>query len=475
MVSIKQANQMIIKEKVKWIQVQFSDMFGKNRCVFIRARKFIDGDVWNTGVNFDGSSIGFLSIDDSDINAHPDPNTMKILPFGTDPSKKTAIVICNIRNAKTKQEFPGDPRGIARKTEEKIKDAGFSKVNILTEMEFFIFRSLEAAQIENDVWGMDSNIGGGSLKVIPTLLKPLIDHDYIIKPKQGYYLAPPEDRVADYRSEVSNLMEEFGYPVKYHHHENGNGQHEVEFEFIPDITSSADAVVVFKQMARLISQDHGFVPTFMPKPLFADLGSGQHTHQYLTKNKKNIFYDPDEPENLSQTGRYYIGGILRYSKDMAAITNPIINSYKRLVPEFEAPVFISWSFRNRTALIRVAAPTNEAHVDIETRQADPSCNPYLAYSMFVRAGLEGIRKKIDPGDPVVGDVTKLTKRQMQKKGIEHLPTTLEEALEIMEESKFVKDVLGSDLFDYYIEKKHEEVFYKRIYVSPWEHYMYFNV
>ena len=475
MKSIKEANQIIKKEKVNWVQVQFTDIFGKNRCVFLPARKFIDGDIWSNGVNFDGSSIGFLSTEDSDINAHPDPNTLKILPFETDPSKKTALVICNIRNADNKQDFPGDPRGISRKTEEKIKDSGFSKVNILTEMEFFIFKSLEAAQIENDVWGMDSNIGGGSLKVIPSFIKPLIDHDYIIKPKQGYYLAPPEDRVADYRSEVSNLMEEFGFPVKYHHHENGNGQHEVEFEFFPTITTAADAVIIFKQMARMISQGYGFIPTFMPKPLFADLGSGQHTHQYLTKNQKNIFYDPNESENLSQTGRYYIGGILKYSKEMAAITNPIINSYKRIVPEFEAPVFISWSFRNRTALIRVAAPTNEAHVDIETRQADPSCNPYLAYSLFVRAGLEGIKKKMDPGDPVIGDVTKLTKRQLRQKGIEHLPTTLEEALETMEESTFVRDVLGSDLFEYYIEKKHEEVFYKRIYVSPWEHYMYFNI
>ncbi len=474
MTTKEQANEILKKENVKWVEVQFSDVFGRNRCVFLPVRKFVDGHAWERGVNFDGSSIGFLATDDSDMNAYPDPNTLMILPFEDSPGEKTAIVICDIRDVNTKQNFPGDPRSIAKNSERVLGERGFDGVNILSEMEFFVFKSMEAAQIENDVWGMDSNIGGGSLKVIPTHIKPLVDHDYIIKPKQGYFLAPPEDRVAGYRHQLSNLMEEFGFPVKYHHHENGNGQHEIEFEFIEGVTKPADACVIFKQMSRLLSQDRGFVPTFMPKPLFADLGSGQHAHQYLTKDGKNAFFDADDPDHLSQIGRYYIGGILEYASDMAAITNPITNSYKRLIPEFEAPVFKSWSFRNRTALIRVAAPTHKAHIDVEPRQADPTCNPYLAYSLFIHAGLEGIKKKIDPGEPVIGDVTKLSKREMKEKGIEILPTTLENALEFMETSDFVKGILGQNLFDHYLEKKHEELFAKRIYVSPWEHYMYFN-
>jgi len=474
MMDVNQANEVLRKEKVEWVEVQFTDIFGSVRCVFLPARKFIEGNAWDSGVNFDGSSIGFLSTDDSDMNAFPDPNTLVVLPFD-EVGKKTALVICDIRDASTKESFPGDPRSISRKTSDLLRDRGFDSVRILSEMEFFVFKSMEAAQIENDVWGMDSNIGGGSLKVIPTLIKPLVDHDYIIKPKKGYYLAPPMDRVAGFRTEVSNLMERFGFPIKYHHHENGNGQHEIEFEFIETTTGAADAVVIFKQMSRLLSDGYDFVPTFMPKPLFADLGSGQHAHQYLVKDGKNAFFDPDDKDKLSQTGRYYIGGILEYAKDMTAVTNPIINSYKRMIPEFEAPVFISWSYRNRTALIRVASPTLEEHIDVEPRQADPACNSYLAYSLMVRAGLEGIKKKIDPGEPVVGDVTKLSKREMRQMGIEYLPTTLEEALEIMEQSDFVKTVLGSNLFDHYLEVKHQEVFSKRIYVSPWEHYMYFNV
>lgn len=474
MLTKKEANDLLVFEKVKWVQVQFVDIFGGIRCVFVPAKKFTEGNAWEQGTNFDGSSIGFLNTEDSDMNAHPDPASLKIMPFSEDPSRKTALVICNIRDAETKKNFPGDPRSIAKKTESIAKRAGFDGTNILSEMEFFIFKNLEAAQIENDVWGMDSNIGGGSLKVVPELIRPMIDHDYIIKPKQGYFLAPPFDRVSEYRTHLCNLMEDFGYPIKYHHHENGNGQHEVEFDFVPSVTEASDAVTVYKQMSRILSHDYGFVPTYMPKPLFADLGSGQHAHQYLSKKGENVFYDPDEPENLSQLARYYIGGILHYSKEMTAITNPIINSYKRLVPEFEAPVFVSWSFRNRTALLRVASPTGKAHLDVEPRQADPACNPYLTYSCFVRAGLEGIKKKIDPGDPVVGDVTKLSKREMRQKGIEHLPTTLETALDEMETSSFVKNVLGSNLFEHYLEKKHEEVFAKRIYVSPWEHFMYFN-
>ncbi|KYK27740.1 MAG: hypothetical protein AYK23_05770 [Candidatus Proteinoplasmatales archaeon SG8-5] len=473
--NIEQANDILRKENVKWVELQFTDVFGQLRCVFLPVRKFIEGRTWENGVNFDGSSIGFLTTEDSDMNAFPDPETLVVLPFSPDPAKKTALVLCYVKDVTTKQNFPGDPRSISKNTEEILRDQGFDGINTLSEMEFFVFKSLEAAQIENDVWGMDSNIGGGSLKVIPTLIKPLVNHDYIIKPKQGYFLAPPMDRVSGYRSQLCNLMEEFGYPIKYHHHENGNGQHEIEFEFIPGLTASSDAVILFKQMSRLVSNDYDFVPTFMPKPLFADLGSGQHAHQYLVENGENIFFDPDEPDHLSQTGRYYIGGILEYAKDMTPLTNPIINSYKRLVPEFEAPVFISWSFRNRTALVRVAAPTHKEHIDIEARQADPACNPYLVYSLYTRAGLLGIKNKIDPGDPVVGDVTKLTKREMRQKGIEHLPTTLEEALEIMETSDFVRDVLGSSMFDYYLEKKHEELFSIRIYVSPWEHYMYFNI
>ena len=475
MVTTEQANEILKKEKVRWIEVQFTDSFGKNRCVFLPARKFVNGHAWERGVNFDGSSIGFLSTEDSDMNAHPDPDTLIVLPFESSPGEKTAIVISDIRDVGTKENFSGDPRSIAKKTEEVIQSQGFSGVSILSEMEFFIFKSMEAAQIENDVWGMDSNIGGGSLKVIPSLIKPLVDHDYIIKPKQGYFLAPPEDRVAGYRHQLSNLMEEFGFPIKYHHHENGNGQHEIEFEFIDGVTRSSDAVVIFKQMARVLSHDRDFVPTFMPKPLFADMGSGQHAHQYLKKDGENAFFDADDKEKLSQTGRYYIGGILEYASEMTAITNPIINSYKRLVPEFEAPVFKAWSFRNRTALVRVASPTHKAHIDVEPRQADPACNPYLAYSLYVRAGLEGIKKKMDPGEPVVGEISKLSMREMTQRGIEYLPTTLDEALGLMENSDFVREVLGKQLFDHYLEKKHEELFAKRIYVSPWEHYMYFNV
>jgi glutamine synthetase len=472
----QEANELLIKENVRWVQVQFVDIFGRLRCVYVPAKKFTEATLWESGVNFDGSSIGFVSAADSDMNAHPDPATVKILPaVNDDPAQKTALVICNIRHAKSREPFDGDPRTIALKADRLLKENGFDQAFLLSEMEFFIFNSLEAAQVENDVWGFDSNIGGGSLKVIPTLIKPLINHDYIIKPKQGYFLAPPEDRVAAYRSEVCNAMECFGFPVKYHHHENGNGQHEIEFDFIPGATAAADAVIVFKQISRMISHKYGFVPTFMPKPLFADLGSGQHVHFYVTRKGRNAFFDPKRKENLSQTARDFIGGVLHYAREMTAVTNPIINSYKRLVPEFEAPVFVSWSYRNRTALIRVAASTSKNHIDIEPRQADPSCNPYLVYALYLQAGLEGLKKKIPCGEPVIGDVTKIDSTKKKEMGVVALPATLDQALDLMEESSFVKKVLGPNLFEHYLRSKRQEDFNKRIYVSPWEHYQYFNI
>lgn len=476
MMTKEEANDLLVNEKVQWVQVQFVDIFGRLRCVYMPAKKFTEGSVWENGVNFDGSSIGFVATEDSDMNAHPDPSTIRILPpFSEDPGQKTALVISNIRYAKNKEPFEGDPRTIALKADEVLKERGFETAHMLSEMEFFVFKSMEAAQIENDVWGFDSNIGGGSLKVIPTFIKPLINHDYIIKPKQGYFLAPPEDRVAAYRSEVSNVMENFGFPVKYHHHENGNGQHEIEFDFIPTSAIASDAVIVFKQISRMVSQKYGFVPTFMPKPLFADLGSGQHVHFYVTQKGKNAFFDKDEKENLSQTARYFIGGVLSHAREMTAISNPIINSYKRLVPEFEAPVFVSWSYRNRTALIRVAASTSKNHIDIEPRQADPSCNPYLTYALYLHAGLEGVKKKMDCGEPIVGDVTKIDSTKKKEMGIVALPSTLDEALDLMEESDFIKKVLGPNLFERYLGSKRKECFNKRIYVSPWEHYQYFNI
>ena len=504
----EKANVMIRESGVKWVQTLFTDLLGNIRSVSIPTERYLSGDIWERGTNFDGSSTGFRRTERSDLTAIPDPATFRIMDIR---GQRTAFVLCNIHLPQTREVFEGGPRSVALRATENALGAGFVPW-MQPEMEFYIFSSIREAVMENDVWSRDSRLGVGSSFVVPTCIPDYGKARYLAKPKQHYFSPPPVDRFADYREELATLIAGMGIPVKYHHHEHGTHQIEIELGMMQGPVPGGDAVMVHKYLSRLLGVHHDFIPSYMPKPLFADAGNGLHAHIYLENRAPgqggaesdpgsgiehsgkvgpvgpvsgdrgtgtntgggNAFYDPDDELHLSQTARYFIGGMLDHARGITAITNPTTNSYKRLVPEFEAPVFITWSPMNRTALVRVPAWSRPEKVDVEYRSPDPSCNPYLAFSMILQAGLDGIRRKMDPGDPMTSDPSRLTPNQRRQAGIRELPATLTRALEAMETDELVKRVLGAEVYELFLEQKWKEVNDERIFVSSWEIYKYFE-
>ncbi len=470
------ANGILIDNEIQWVITQFTDMFGELRSFSLPVKSYLSGAIWRHGVNFDGSSVGYRQAEDSDITAKPDPTTLHILPVDPSNGQRRARVTCSVFDSRNGQPYYADPRQIADRTFKKANEAGYKFTNFLPEMEFYLFTSRKSAMVQNDVWSNESSIGIGHLYGIPDLIEPNLGTLYTSKPRRGYALSAPKDKGEAYRNELSTLLEDLGIPVKYHHHENGTSQMEVEFDFLPSLVQTADAVANYKYYGRIVAQKYGYIPCFMPKPLFADAGNGMHVHMYLGGENDNRFYDKDNPDGLSQEARYYIGGILDHAAGMAAITNPTVNSYKRLVPEFEAPVYTAWSMHNRTTMVRIPAKFGDkSAIDVEARQSDTSANPYLAFSTILAAGLDGIKKKIEPGDPINEDVNKLSASQRKELGIGQLPRTLQEALDLMETDDLVKDTLGNECFERYMEIKKKEVFQFNVHISTWEHWMYFDI
>jgi glutamine synthetase len=371
-----------------------------------------------------------------------------------------------------------DPRNVAKRADEQVRAKGGDKVWIQPELEFYLLKTRETLARERAVKEAISPGPLGPPEVHTKRFSSdlMLLSDYTIPPKAGYFAPVPLDITDAFRNEFSYQLDLLGVPIKYHHHEGGGKQVEIEFKHMPSVKEGADTSVLYKFLSRVVAHRFGFIPTYMPKPLDHDAGNGMHIHQWLERDGRAVFHDPDDEYGLSQEGRYYIGGIMEHARAMCAVTNPTVNSYKRLVPEFEAPVYVAWSPRNRTALIRIPSPfSKKATGDIEVRHPDTSANPYLAFAAVVHAGLDGIRHKTDPGDPILGDVSKLSRGKLKKLGIERLPATLEEALEAMETDDLVRRALGRELFDVVLEMKSRELLEHNVYVSPWEIEHYFDI
>ncbi|MEQ9715198.1 MAG: type I glutamate--ammonia ligase [Candidatus Asgardarchaeia archaeon] len=458
---------------VKWIHLWITDIHGHIRNISFSVDTLSDDDL-ETGFGFDGSSIpGYKTIEDSDMIAKPDVSTLKVLPW-TNFAHKSAIFITDIYEGFVNKRFEGDPRYVAQRTLEMVKKEGFSKVIMSPEVEFFVFDKVTSPELRLDPMTPE----GIYIKLESR--ETSLESGYYIRLKDGYFQHPPLDKTHEFRMDFANTLLEMGIRASKTHHEVATaGQVEIIIG-AADLVTTADNIQVYKYVARNIAHKHGLVATFMPKPLAHDNGSGMHVHQSLWKDNENAFYDPnDKYAELSQIARYYIGGILDHAEALTAIVAPTVNSYKRLTPGFEAPVYICWGRKNRSALIRVplykGGPIGRKLRRIEVRFPDPSSNPYLTLSVIVAAGLDGIKRKIDPGDPVDEDVYHLSPQNLKEYNIRQLPGTLIEAVEALESDEVLQRTLGSHIFDQFIEIKKKEWRDYLNYITPWEYLHYFNL
>ena len=425
----------LIKEhNIKFIKLQFVDINGQVKNMSIPSEhidKALDNEIM-----LDGSSIkGFRSIETSDMFFHPDINSFQILPWRNQEGVNCARLICDIYNADG-TPFEGCPRCNLKRVMEKAKKMGYS-MNIGPEAEFFLF-SLDK----------DGNVTTET------------------QDSAGYYDVGPEDLGEDIRSDIVLTLQEMGFDIEASHHEVADGQHEIDFRYA-DILTAADNVTSFKVAVKAIAAKHNLHATFMPKPIFGINGSGMHCNISLFKDGENAFYDENAEYQLSDTAKYAVGGILKHVKSITAITNPTVNSYKRVVPGYEAPVYLAWSLANRSALVRVPAKRGVS-TRVELRSPDPSCNPYLAFAAILECALDGIRNQIDPPDPVESNIYKLTTKERKKQRIDSLPGSLNDALEQMDKSLVARAALGEHIFKEFNVAKKKEWDSFRTYVSQWE-------
>ena len=421
------------REKVEFIDLMFFDLSGRLKSVTISPRELVD--CLDNGKWFDGSSIeGFTRIHESDMMLIPDPSTYILLPWPRD-EKNAARMICDIHDP-DKNPFVGDPRYILKRVQEKAKKKGYFYY-VGPEIEFFLFRSKE-----NRTY-----------------------HD-----TAGYFDFSPRDLATDIRAVMTSTLEKLGINVEMSHHECAPSQHEIDIEY-SDALKSADNIMVLKQAIKTVASSRGLHATFMPKPIFGVNGSGMHTHQSLLgKDGEPLFYDKEDEYKLSRLAYYFMGGQLEHIREMAAILCPTVNSYKRLVRGYEAPVYICWAQRNRSALIRVPrySKGREKSTRLELRCPDPSCNPYLAFAVMLAAGLNGINEKIEPPSPVEEDVYGFDNGKLAKFYIKTLPVDLGEAIEEFEKSKFMKETLGEHVFNKYLNIKKTEWNEYQKSVTDWE-------
>lgn len=410
------------QDQVRFLRLIFTDIMGQNKNVEVpesQFRKALDGEIM-----FDGSSIeGFSRIEESDMLLVPDLSTYAVFPFDGEHGR-VARLICDVYNA-DHTPFAGCPRLTLRRTLARFTARGWRPV-CGPELEFFLFQR-------------DAD-GNPAVRT----------HDV-----GGYFDLLPVDRGEDARRAIVNALEAMGFEIEAAHHEVAPGQHEIDFKYA-DALETADRVTTFRMVVKKIALDYGLHATFMPKPLFGVNGSGMHTHQSLFTDEggasRNVFYDPAAPHQLSDIARFYIGGLLRHARGFVAITNPLVNSYKRLVPGYEAPVNVAWSERNRSPLLRVPARRG-AGTRVEVRVPDPACNPYLAFAVMLRSGLDGIDRQIDPGPPVNRNIFEMSEREKRRLKIAQLPGSLKEALDELREDPLMREVLGEHVFAQYLAAK----------------------
>jgi glutamine synthetase len=472
--SVKDVIKLAKDKEAKIVDLRFIDMPGLWQHFSIPVADMTE-ELFAEGIGFDGSSIrGFQTIDESDMLLMPDPATAQMDPFTKVP---TLVLICDVKDPVTGKEYSRDPRYVARKAEAYLKGTGIADtVYIGPELEFFFLDSVRFDQTYNcGFYYVDSEAGfwnagrdGGSEK--PNL-------GYKPRYKQGYFPVPPMDQFQDIRSEMVLALESVGVKVEVHHHEVATGgQTEVDMRF-NTLTKMADAVLWYKYCAKNTARKNGKTATFMPKPLFQDNGSGMHTHQSLWKNEKNLFYQKGGYADISEMCKWYIGGILKHAPALCALIAPSTNSYRRLVPGYEAPINLAYSQRNRSAAVRIPMYSDaEKAKRIEFRTPDPTCNPYLSFSACLMAGLDGIANKIDPGKPMDKDLYELPPEEA--KDIKQLPGSLDVVLDLLEQDNaFLRkgDVFTKDLIDTWIDyKRKNEVDAIRLRPHPWEFALYFD-
>ncbi len=422
-----------VKERnIKFIKLWFTDILGFLKSFTITADEL--PDALEGGVGFDGSSIeGFVRIEESDMVAMPDPNTFCILPWRP-KEYGVARMFCDIYRPDG-SPFEGDPRYVLKRNLQKAAEKGFTYY-VGPELEYFYFKNHEGTEFLD---------------------------------RGGYFDMTPLDMAVDLRRQTVLFLEEMGIGVEYSHHEVAYSQHEVDMKYA-DALTMADNVMTYKVVVKQVALQNGVYATFMPKPVFGINGSGMHTHQSLFQGDKNAFFSPDDPYHLSQVGRCFIAGLLKYAPEITAVTCQWVNSYKRLVPGYEAPAYISWGTRNRSALVRVPEykPGKEKATRAEYRAPDPACNPYLTFAVMLAAGLKGIEEEAELPPPVEVDVYHLSEEERKERGIGTLPGSLGEALEIMEGSELVKEALGEHVFWSFIRNKKAEWDEYRAQVSEYE-------
>jgi glutamine synthetase len=429
--------QQLKEQEVKFLRLQFSDIMGHTKNVEVPASQFdkaLDGEI-----TFDGSSIeGFTRIEESDMLLRPDHNTFLIFPEALEGSGrgKVARLICDVAHPDGKP-FPGDPRYALKKQLEKLQKVGFDNMFAGPEPEFFLFT--------RDSQGRPTTITNDAA---------------------GYFDLAPIDRGEEARRDMVSTLVEMGFEIEAAHHEVAPGQHEIDFKYA-DALTTADNIITFKMVIKRIALKHGLHATFMPKPVAGINGSGMHTHLSLFKNGKNAFLDEKTSLQLSKTAQQFIAGLLEHADEMVAITNPLVNSFKRLTPGYEAPTNVAWSASNRSAMIRVPAKRGPS-TRCELRIPDPSCNPYLALTVMLAAGMSGMAQNLTPPPPIQRNIYQMSVRDRRKHKVKELPGTLREALQIMKRSRVIKNALGEHIFDHFIDAKTLEFDNYRVTVHDWE-------
>ena len=432
--SNEEIKQIMRENNVRFIRLQFVDINGQVKNMAIPAEQ-IDKAL-NNEIMLDGSSIkGFRSIETSDMYFWPDRTTFALLPWRAKDGSNVARLICDIYNPDG-TPFEGCPRNNLKRVLEEAKKLGYT-MNVGPEAEFFLFKRDESG-------------------------KPVcVTHD-----AAGYYDVGPDDLGENVRAEMVATLQQMGFEIEASHHEVAEGQHEIDFKYA-DALTTADNVVTFRTAIKSIAAKHGLHATFMPKPIFGVNGSGMHTNFSLNKEGRNAFLDESRPYQLSQEALWAIGGVLKNIKSITAVTNPLVNSYKRLVPGYEAPVYLAWSAANRSALLRIPAKRGPA-TRVELRSPDPSCNPYLAFAAILTAALDGIREQVEPPLPTEQNIYQLSERERKKLKIDALPGSLLEALDLMEKGHIAKEALGEHIYSEFVSAKRNEWDKFRVMVTPWE-------
>src|SRR3989440_3110176 len=438
--SRKRVYGRIEKEGIEFVLLWFTDIEGHLKSFAVTPSE-IEAAL-DDGMGFDGSSItGFNAIEESDMVAIPDPATFTPMPW-KEGETKVARMICDVVTPDG-QPYEGDPRYVLRRALDRMRELGFDTFNIGPELEYFLFKADTGTETLDE---------------------------------GGYFAMTTLDAATDLRNDTIRALEAVGIPIEYHHHEVAPSQHEIDMRYASAL-DMADYTVTYRLIVKEVAAKHGTYATFMPKPLFGENGSGMHTHMSLFSEGRNQFFSQDEAYHLSSAGKAFIAGLLHHARELSAVFAQWVNSYKRLVPGVEAPVYVAWSQRNRSALVRIPLykPGSEQGTRAEIRCPDPACNPYLTYACLLHAGLEGIEKGYELPEPMERNLYHLTADERRERGIVSLPETLGEAIEELAQSQVARNALGPHIFDRYVELKRKEWDEYRVQLTDWEMKKYLAV